>query len=201
MRKFILFLLLILFIINLKADEYMIFIGNAYTYNDLFQEMSESQFGIKYDDEKQIFYFYTQDYINKGWIIISEENLIILRNVLNKYLEWEKKAIENKITIEKELPDSNITTKVIWEFGDEWYSSNNLKIKFTFFSQTENIHQLVISSNKTTSSSNEFINFKIDTLYLNKDQIIEFLNGITDEEIKKRIDEIEQKKKIENLFD
>ena len=58
MRKFILFLLLILFIINLKADEYMIFIGNAYTYNDLFQEMSESQFGIKYDDEKQIFYFF-----------------------------------------------------------------------------------------------------------------------------------------------
>ncbi len=188
------------FVINLSAEEYVVYVGEAFNYNDILKQMIANQFAIKYDDDKKIYYLYVNNALNKGWIHVSAENLIVLRNSLNKYLEWEKKAIANKVKIEKKIPNSDIETSVTWNYGDDWFSADNLKIEFTFFSQTEKLHQFVISTNVVNAESNEYIDFKVDSLYLNKDQVEALLKGISDVSIEKAKKENEQKKKNEELF-
>ncbi len=198
-NKFII-LFLFLFSFTLFSDEYAIFISNGYVYNDVWKNLTETQFAIKYNDKEKIFYFYVQDYLTKGWINYSSEDINTLRNALNKYIEWEKTAVENKVKIEKILPISVLKSSVSWKYGDDWYYGSGLSTNFTFFSQTIEWHQLVISSNKIESNSNEYIDFKIDPIYLDKSHVVSLLEGISEESIKKVIDENEKNKKNEDLF-
>ncbi|HOF02173.1 MAG TPA: hypothetical protein PLG34_00560 [Spirochaetota bacterium] len=200
-QKFI-FLLSILFLLTFTifSDEYAIYISDGYVYNDVWGSLTKTQFAIKYDDEEEIFYLYSQDYLTKGWIHYSLDDIQTFRNALNKYIEWEKTAIDNKVTIEKNLPISILNSSVSWNYGDEWYFGSGLSTYFSFFSQSEERHQLVIFSNKIESDSNEYIDFKIDPIYLDKNHVISLLEGISEKSMKKVINEHEKNKKNEDLF-
>ena len=102
--------------------------------------MIDAQFAIKYDTEKNIYYFFSSGVFNKGWVKLTESQLQSFKNTLNKYLDWEKTAVEKGVEIKKEFPESELSTKVTWTFGDDWYASS-LNMNFKFFSQSKTRHQ------------------------------------------------------------
>ena len=200
MKKLLLVIGFLTVAIFLHSDEFLLFAGDAYVYNDVFKNFNEAKYAFKYDDKDEVFYLFVTDIFNKAWIVITPEQLAILRNNLAKYIEWEKTAIANKVKIEKEIPNSAIKTKVVWQFGDEWYKASNLSLSFVFFSQSIARHQLVIDSNKVKSSTNEFVTFKLDAMYFEKNQVLAFIKGISEEFISAEIKEYQNKKSAEKLF-
>ncbi len=200
MRKIILLSVFLLLAIFAFSDEYVIFTGTGFVYNDLLKTSTDTTFAFKFDDEQKVFYLVTADFLITGWIILTPDDLTKLRPNLDKYMEWERTAVVKGVEIEKELPNSTIATRVIWKYGDDWHNSNDIQLSFTFFSQNKSRHQLVIGSNKVTSPKNEYITYKLDQLYLDKDQVQAFSKGISAQQIEIATKDHEQKKTNEDLF-
>lgn len=196
--------LLVFFLLTMAgsaiADEYVVYVAKGYTYNELLKTLTGTQFAIKYDDEEKQFYLNTANIMTTGWIFLNDDDLKTLRANLAKYLQWEKTARQKGVEIQKVLPNSQITAKVGWKFGDDFYISNGLTVTFTFFSQSKTRHQLVIASNKVYSSGNQFITYKLDSLYLDRDQVVALSKGISPDRIKNAIKDHEKMKANESLF-
>jgi hypothetical protein len=153
-----------------------------------------------YDDEEYAFSFVTQSFMSNGLMFLNSNDMSKLRDNLNKYLEWEELAITKSVKIEKSLPNSTIKNKVGWSFGDDTYVAMNFELKFTFFSQSESRHQLVISSNNVEALSNKFIDYKIEPIYLDHIHVTSFLNGVSEANINQLIEERSKNKEVEELF-
>ena len=199
MNRILFFAVMVIHCGFLFADEHVIFKGKCGEYNDVWKTMNDQDYQIRYDDEEEVFYFVSSDWISTSWIYLTRNNLAKLRTIFEKYFEWETTAVQNKVKLEKEIPDSKITQRVTWKWGDDWYSATGLVISFTFFSQNETRHQLVLSTNKV-SSSNMFIDFNIEGFYFEKDQVRAFYNAISESNITKELETIKKDKATESLF-
>ena len=200
MKKLIIFLALVLILITqATANEHLLFTGKCYEFNDLIKEFSSEEYAIKYDDKDDIFYLRTSDWINNAWIHLTWNDLAKLRMNLEKYFEWEKLAVEKSVKLEKALPNSEISTKVTWKFGDDWYSAWYFTLNFTFYSQNTSRHQLVLTSSKATGS-NQFVTYKIDGYYFDKKHVQQLYDAINEEALKKQVAEIKKNKEAETLF-
>ena len=201
MRRFI---ILILFIvvgcIQIYADEYIIYKGSAYKYNFLLKRFTDTQFLIKYSDEEKVYYLFSSDYISKQWINITSEQLDSIRKTIEKYFDWVKIATDNQVEIDKTIPDSEINTSISWMYGDDWHSNDSFQLYFAVLSQDIKTHQLIISSNKVNSRTNQFISAKLETLYLNTDEAAALLNGIQQDNIMEVGKEYQKKKSNQDLF-
>lgn len=199
-RMFVAVLVLCLVCVVASSDEYVISLVDCYTYNDVWKNLDQKQIAFKYDDEADDFYLQVPGMFETAWIIIHPHQLDSLRAVLKKYFEWEQKAVENAVKIEKDIPDSRIMTDVTWKFGDDWYHGKTLFLYFRFLSQSVTRHQLIIRSDKVNSTSNQFIDYKLETLYLDKDQVLGLAEGIRQDFIDQKIEEHNKKKKVEDMF-
>ena len=198
--KIILSALILFFCMHsISAEEIVIYQGKASHFNEFLEGMTDAQFAIKYDTEEKIYYFFSSGIMNKGWVKLTENQLVVFRSTLNKYLQWEKTAIEKQAEINKEFPESALFCDVLWKFGEDWYSSN-LTMSFKFFSQSKTRHQFILYSNNVSSSSNEFVDYKIEPFYLDKKQASDLIDGISEEAIKNSIAEAAKKQEVEDLF-
>mgnify|MGYP007102047915 CR=1 FL=1 len=201
MKKFFALIGILIFTsLYVFADEYSLFTGNACTYNDIWKNLSETQFLIKYDDSEKTYYLFTADWMNKIWVYLSDDDLQTIREAIIKYQDWVKIAKEKQVEINKEIPNATIRTKVVWNFGDDWYSSSGFTLSFSVLSQNTQRHEFLISSNKVTSSSNQFVNVKLDTLYIEEKDAADFLAGINESQISKRKEEHNRKREAQDLF-
>lgn len=175
MKKNLFVMVMVLLVsFTVMADEYSLFTGNAYTYNDLSKSLDEAQFLIKYDDSENTYYLFTAD--------------------------WIKIAKEKQVEIDKDIPDLTIKTKVTWQFGDDWYSASGLTLKFSVLSQNSQRHELVISSNKVTSRSNQFVDVKLEPLYFEEKEVADFLTSLDAKNLSKLKEEHNKKKQDKDLF-
>ena len=201
MKKNLIVMLMVLLVsFTVMADEYSLFTGNAYTYNDLSKSLDKTQFLIKYDDSENTYYLFTADWMNKIWIYLSEKDLQTIRDAITKYQDWVKIAKEKQVEIDKDIPELTIKTKVIWQFGDSWYSSSGMTLKFSVLSQNSQRHELVISSNKVTSSTNKFVDVKLDPLYFEEAEAADFLTSLDEKNLTKIKEEYNKKKEAKDLF-
>ena len=201
MKKNLIVMLMVLLVsFTVMADEYSLFTGNAYTYNDLSKSLNKTQFLIKYDDSENTYYLFTADWMNKIWIYLSENDLQTIRNAITKYQDWVKLAKEKQVEINKEIPDLTIRTNVTWQFGDDWYHASGLILKFTVLSQNSQRHELVISSNKVDSNKNSFVDVELDPLYFEEEEAADFLSCLDKSNITKKKEEYNKKKEAQDLF-
>jgi len=188
-------------LISASATEHTIYQGTCLVYNEFLKSLDSQTYQFRYDDKNKIFYFVTNDFITTGWINLTKDNLAQLRRNFEKYFEWEKTAVQNNVTLNRELPESGFTQQVTWKFGGDWFYSKNLTLKFKFFSQNEKRHQLVLQTNKAPSTSNQFITYQIEGYYFDKVQAQAFYNAITAENISKELEKIAQKNQVtDSLF-
>ena len=201
MKKNIFVILLVIFVsFTAMSDEYSLFTGNAYTYNDTFKSLDKTQFLIKYDDSENTYYLFTESWTEKIWIYLSEYDLQTIRNAIIKYQDWTKLAKEKQIEIDKKIPGLIIRTSVSWKLFDEWYYASGLILEFTVFSQNPQRHELVITSNKVAPNGNSFIDVKLEPLYFEEKEAADFLSCLDESNITKKKEEYNKKKEMQDLF-
>lgn len=114
---------------------------------------------------------------------------------LNKYLEWEKIAVEKKAKTQKMI---GTTCPIIYyKLGDELHEAKyNPFVYMQFFSQSETRHQLLISFGNFMASP--YDSFKPKELYLEKTDVEKLLNCIKAEKAKQFVDAYNEKEKKDN---
>lgn len=197
------------------SDEYSLFTGNAYTYNDFSKSLRKTQFLIKYDDSAmfedssgyftgigETYYLFTENSTEKIWIYLSEYDLQTIRNAIIKYQDWVKLAKEKQIEIDKKIPDLKIRTHVFWTWTlfDEYFFASGLILEFTVLSQNPQRHELVITSNKVTPDSNSFVDVELEPLYFEEKEAADFLSCLDESNITKKKEEYNKKKEMQDLF-
>lgn len=173
-------------------------------YADLSYTNSDS-FDFKYDTEKDMYYIKTTTWIDAGWIHITPEQLTNLRNSLAKAKDWCKIAIDNESEITKEIPNSQLSSKVIWSFGDDWHTSyNKIQITFTFMSLKSDYGNIIcclgIQSSKIDASDNEFITYSLPQMLISEDSLDNFIYVISESNISSVLDKYNKSKEAESLF-
>ena len=139
--------------------------------------------------------------MNKAWIHFSQKEVESMRGVIDKYQEWSDIASENNTKIEKDIPNGLYRCNVSWNAGDNWYfSSGYMNVNFKIFSQSTKRHQLIISSSKVSSTENEYIDFKMPTLYLDLAHAEELKQIISQENIEAKLGAYNKEKANEDLF-
>ena len=212
MKKNIFVILFAMFVsFTAMSDEYSLFTGNAYTYNDFSKSLDETQFLIKYDDTVNLeyngvffsgetYFLFTENLTEKIWIFLSENDLQTIRNAIIKYQDWVKLAKEKQLEIDKKIPNLVIRTHVFWTLFDEWYFASGLILEFTVFSQDPQRHELIITSNKVTPDGNSFIDVELDPLFFEEKEAADFLLCLDKSNITKKKEEYNKKKEMQDLF-
>ncbi len=70
MKKILLFLIVFIMLctFTVRADEYTLYSGDAFIYNDFKKDFDYTTFKIKYDDVRETYYLYTyRDYSYDAW--------------------------------------------------------------------------------------------------------------------------------------
>ena len=208
MKKNIFVILLAMFVsFTAMPDEYPLFTGNAYTYNDFSESLDKTQFLIKYDDSvmfeysggyfnDETYYLVTKNLTEKIIILLSENDLQTIRNAIIKYQDWVKLAKEKQLEIDKKIPNLIIRTQVFWTLFDKWYFAPELILEFTVLSQNPQRHELVITSNKVTAEGSYFIDVELNPLYFEEKEAADFLLCLDESNITKKKEEYNKKKEM-----
>ena len=214
MKKNIFIILLTMFVsFTAMSDEYSLFTGNAYNYNDFSKSLDKTQFLIKYDDTVkyeysggffigETYYLFTENLTEKIWIYLNENDLQTIRDAIIKYQDWVKLAKEKQIEIDKKIPNLKIRTHVVWKLKlfDEWYSASGLILEFTVFSRNPQRHELIITSNKVTPDGNSFIDVELNPLYFEEKEAADFLSCLDESNITKKKEEYNKKKEMQDYL-
>jgi hypothetical protein len=187
-----------------KHHGYTVFKGACGHYNNLDNRIYEENYELRSYYNEGEYFFYSKYIGGDSWIRLDKEAITILCAICKKYFEWEEKASSEKVKIQKEIPDLVIITDVAWrKSNDALCLGNDLLIKFTFFSQSETRHQLVLDTNEvdSTESINTGWRFKVQ-IYFDKDQVASLQNAISEqhllEEVPKIRDELEKLERSAN---
>ncbi len=173
----------------------------TYTYNDTFKNFDTNELLIFYDSERKSYSLAVNDIFGLSTIELKKENRETFIAALDKYFEWEEKAIQIKAKIEKEI--NRVPVEIRWEFGDTWYASrlrDKPKMYINFFSQSETRHQLVLQFSKVESYLNEYIDKKVESLYFNKDLVLKLKEAFSPKLRQEKIRAAEEQEKLENEF-
>ena len=173
----------------------------AWEWNEVFNQMTEKSFSVKYNPKTTTYYIRVDDWMSNAWIHFSENKIESMRTVIDKYQEWNDIAIENNTKIEKEITGGRFECTVSWYSADEWYhSSSDMSVIFKIFSQSTTWHQMMIYSSKVSSTENEYIDFKMPTLYLDLAHAEELKQIISQENIEAKLSAYNKEKANEDLF-
>ena len=96
MKRILSTLILFFCMHSISAEEIVIYQGKASHFNEFLEGMTDAKFAIKYDTEEKIYYFFSSGIMNKGWVKLTETQLVVFRSTLNKYLQWEKTARKSR---------------------------------------------------------------------------------------------------------
>lgn len=138
------------------------------------------------------------------WFTFSSLEVEKLRSNLQKVQEWSKLAKEKKLSITKELPNSNIYVLGKMRVGNRWYSSiSYTPLSFNFLSEIENDKETIgisIIGGTVVSSENEFVDIKFENIAFLNEQIDLFINAISAKTVESAREKYEKQKKDSDLF-
>ena len=194
--------------------------------DDLYFSKKDYPYAIIYETDNNQYYLVITDSRYEGWIHLNYGNIETLRYILYKYFEWESIIIKDQAVVIKSItetfPAFQFSTKVSWfnwwfeppdhsleyplnrslgndgnyNFDDVEYSANHFNLDFVFFSQSKDWHQLEITSNEVKSDADDYVSYSLVSLHLNKENVSDLLDGISDESIENAIDKYNNRDKI-----
>ena len=133
-----------------------------------------------------------------GLIEFTIEDIKQLKLVLEKYLNWEKLAVINQIKIYKDIPESIFAIKILYKKdNNNDYIKEDVLLKMSFFSISENEHYLVIESKMFEKKTFGILD---EPYYISKSNVKEIYNSISEENIEQYIEEHTNRVKREELF-
>ncbi len=160
--------------------------------DDLHQELS-----IGYNGS---LYMIVSMYLGKASLSISDEAVVIMKNNLNKYLEWEKLAVKEKVRINKDIPNSSIKVKGSHQYLEKTYSFYD-EIRFKIYSDSVKEHYLVMKGNKIILEPGYFEkDWEMDEYKLDKAAVKAMLKALSEDNLKKAKKEYIKNTESASLF-
>ena len=155
-------------------------------------KQTQVEYELRYDDTNDDIWFVRNVSNSFTAFLIKKDNIEKVRSAVKKYFEWEKVAVENQKTIQKDIPDLNFDSQEIMSvYGTNL--NNKVNIYFTFFSQNARIHQFIIRGTKRTGVMEDY--------YFTKAQTEEFEKAISEESLSEFKNKLAaQKQKDNDLF-
>lgn len=200
MKKFFVLMSILLLASATNAKEYQVKKGlKANIWNDLLGGMNQQGMHLSYDTEIRQFLWYIDYTMLPIVVLLSDDVRDSTLEYISKYKEWNKKASQKGVKVDKEIGTLPPTT-VWFKYGDVWHPDISAKIQIKFFSQSTQRHQLIVSLGTLESSYNEFISHQPDTLYLWWKDVIAFEKAIGDSAYREYLEEVKRKQSIEEDF-
>ena len=113
---------------------------------------------------------YKSPYLNDEVLIsFSKEYLSIFLKYIDKYIEWNDIAIENRVTNDKKIGVVKITLS--WEHGHNNWQKQETMMVAHFFSQNEDRHQFLLMFYEL-SFSDGWVTFKQPTMYFEYGDVV-----------------------------
>ena len=164
----------------------------------MLKQFFDSDVIVRFDNAKSETSIYFDDTICKPSFTLDSEKMLEFNSLLDKYFEWNKKATEKGVKIEKEI--GRFTTNCYFKYGDEWYGPSTAEVVLTFFSRSENQHELVVEITKLYSPTNNYITCAPSAQYFifKSVKILRKFNSI--DFIQKKVKENDKQKSIESEF-
>lgn len=199
-KTFFFSLIFLLFFSIAISKEYKVESGlKANIYNDILGGFVDQNMHLSYDTEDKKFLLYIDYMIWPIAIEFTDTLRITLLTYIEKYKEWNKKASQKGVKLEKEIGVLPQTT-VWFKSGDSWEIDFSVVIHVKFFSQSTQKHQLIIYLETLTSADNKYITNQPEALYFWWKNVVAFEKAIIDESIEVYINEVQEKQNIEEEF-
>lgn len=158
--------LLVLITLSVNAEEipYFKFRANMIDYHrGLFQLPIQ----FTYRPREDIANLYYQSGYFRVALLFTREDRDALLRYIDKYEEWNKKAIEKKMAFVKRIGLLNL--KIYFKYADSWYEGNHTYTKADFYSFSTTRHLFILQFFKVTTFRNFNLRFRPDLLYFNYD--------------------------------
>jgi hypothetical protein len=174
------------------ADEIDLFQGKG------FNEAGKAlDFKITYDVQKKQMMIYANEAKFIYVFIYQNKDLI---TAIDKTVEWDKVANDNKVkTLKKDITEFK-KTNGLFKQGKEWHTVFEIRSSFTF-SRIDNKSSLLITANKFVATDNTNLITDYPNLFIPVDLLADIKKSIADDVISAKADEYDnEKKKNDKLF-
>ena len=175
-------------------------------YNEVWGMEQSRDFHIYYNKADSKFAISSDDIMHNLFFSFTWENVESLKLLLLKYQEWEAKAQEMDVTLNKEIGEWKVGP-VLFGMGNLDSSTTWINIKITFISKTSNDHRIVMSypvlrDLRYSFYRNEYISlsYKPEKMYLDKDNVKKLLKIFEKSNFEKWNEEQNAQGKIEDMF-
>ena len=168
-------------------------------YNEVWGMEQSRDFHIYYNKADSKFAISSDDIMHNLFFSFTWENVESLKLLLLKYQEWEAKAQEMDVTLNKEIGKWNVGP-ILFGMGDLDSVQRSMNIKITFISKTSNNHRIVMSYPELQDLNNEWITYKPEKMYLDKDNVKKLLKIFEKSNFEKWNEEQNAQGKIEDMF-
>jgi hypothetical protein len=165
---------------------------NSISFED--KHFIEQKCELIFDDDTGVFLFGNEN----GEILFTIEDIERVRLLLEKYLTWEELAVENKVKVYKDLPESVFTTDIVYaktNRGD--YIKESVHFKMVFYSLSETEHYLVIDSGRSEKYSYSLLG---EPFYIGKIEVQKMYSSIKDKKIEQCLEAYRNKEQLKELF-
>lgn len=197
-----LFLMLCAMIVSVPAfceNEFYAMI-DAKVYNEFINRRMPTQFVVGVSEEYPgsacvIF----RDTLNNAFFIIDEPRRNRIISIIDKYIEWNKKASAEGITLEKEIDTMNFNLSG-FSLMNETYATYSSNITFSFSSVDKKTHQFVLEFDQLHSRDNEYLTYQPQKTILDYSSAIKFRDAMKTESLKNALAAIKKKNGIADKF-
>ncbi|WP_156878990.1 hypothetical protein [Oceanobacter kriegii] len=169
-------------------------------FNDVWKKQYDMATRIDYDLERKIFDFYIKENLYLTGFTITRDQANSLIEAIDKYKEWNLKASSKKVMLEKEISKVN-TYQTFWKVGNgDWNFGYGVSLSVIFFSQSDEIHQLVVSFPKFKNKYNEYSSHNPETIYLGYKEAMKLRDALTEKAVLGFIEKSKKQALIESEF-
>lgn len=200
MKKIILVLCLLTFILPIKAQQKVGEYTNSYVSKTFSIEAVEKNnkidvvyIGVPTDTKSR-----------PAYIVVNGKDLGLFKTALelarDKFSEWKKVATDNNVTeMCKKMAINFPKVTVAWLYGGEWWFSfdNKINLEFLALKVLDDTRFAAFWAPTVTSSSNRYIDQKIDITFVNEEDFNSIINQLGGQRI---LDELLNTKNNSNLF-
>lgn len=200
MKKIILVLCLLTFILPIKAQQKVGEYTNSYVSKTFSIEAVEKNNKIEV-----VYIGISTDHKSRpAYIVVKGEDIGIFKTALelarDKFSEWKKVATDNNVTeMCKEMGINFPKVTVAWLYGKKWWFSfdNKINLKFLALKVSDDTRFVAFWAPTVTSSSNRYIDQKIDITFANEEDFNSIINQLDGQRI---LNELLKNKNKSELF-
>lgn len=171
--------------------------GTAFQFNDVYKQMNKIEYTVKYNvkENKSEIYFQNIGLVSTFSIFFDRDQRVKLLSYLDKFQDWKKKAIKERVKLEKVIGTFN--AGCFWEANDQWHLCDNSgDVSTSFFSQSKTEHQFVFQFPNYSG----YLTDRPETVYFSDSQAKSLIKMLSDEQVQKAISKSNKNQKVSEEF-